>query len=649
MIRVFTILFLFMVSLPALAQQPDNYSDYSYLWENSKEALKAKKKAEKQRLKELKKLQKSGSIPTDVTPADTTQNPAENLNVSADSTTVPQDSLQQESVTLSDSLQTQPKDSLQTQPTDSFQQEALSETEIATDSLEQSTTPEKVDGQSKGEPQEPVIETPIEEKAPEVEDLEPAVEETTEGIPLEEETIVEDPSAEEETPIKPKEKKKVAPMGDFRSGLPNSSPSQVNAGLTFTQIDGQNYVGMILNPEFSIGKVGVGLNVPILYGLDDQKVRTDIFEDGVGAARLITYLRYGVQKRDPVYFRVGQLDGISIGFGGLVNNYTNSTSLEKRKLGLHLDFNWRGLGGIEAMYSDFDPASQNLLVIRPYARPLATTGIPIIRTFEIGATFASDKDQTSIASTDSTSTSYALTEDGISAFGIDAGFTVWKIPFIQVDAFFTYSKLSLLKGGLSDSLSVLAQTDDRLILRNYADGSGWSYGMNFRLNFIADLFHTDIRIERLSYSQHFIPQFFDFNYELNKDTRIFSTVGAEKKSGIYGSLTGHILQKVRLGGSLLIPDNVSETAPAVIQLNATVDRLANKFSIHALYLKGGLADLSDAFKLDERSIAKVRFAYHMNNWLVVGTDYYWAFTPTADGSIEATEYVSPYIGVSIQF
>lgn len=638
MIRVLTILFFFIISVPALSQEPDEYSDYSYLWENSKEALKAKKKAEKKRLKELKKLKKSGSLPIDPAPADTTQQPIENLNVSSDSTSVPQDSLQQETISMTDSLQSQALDSLQ--------QEAAPSTEVAIDTVEQSASPGNIplreEGGLENTSPEESIQVPVEEKAPDevVEEVTPdeSVIDETEGV-----------EAEGDEPIKPKEKGKAAPVNDFRSGMPNSSPSQVNAGLTFTQIDGQNFVGLVLNPEFSIGKVGVGLNVPILYGLDDNKVRTDIFEDGVGPARLITYLRYGVQKRDPVYFRIGQLDGVSIGFGGLVNNYTNSTSLEKRKLGLHLDFNWRGLGGVEAMYSDFDPASQNLLVIRPYARPLATTGIPIVNTFEVGAIFASDKDQTAIASTDSTTSNYALTENGISAFGLDAGLTVWKIPFVQVDAFFTYSQLKLGKGGLSDSLSTLALTDDALILRNYTEGSGWSYGMNFRLNFIADLFHTDIRIERLSYQNHFIPQFFDFNYELNKDGRIFSTLTAEKKSGIYGSLTGHILQKVRLGGSLLIPDNVSAEAPAVIQLNATLDRLANKFSIHALYLKGGLADLSDAFKLDERSIAKVRFAYHMNNWLVVGTDYYWAFTPTADGSIEATEYVSPYIGVSIQF
>ena len=172
----------------------------------------------------------------------------------------------------------------------------------------------------------------------------------------------------------------------------------------------------MLSPEFKIGKVGVGLNVPILYGLDSKSVRTEIFKDGVGPARLIRYIRYGRQKVDPVYVKVGQLQGTMIGYGGLINNYTNTTSYEKRKLGLHYDIKYRGLFGVEGLYSDFDPGSFNLFAIRPYVRPLSRSGIPIVKTFEMGAVVISDRDQTDIPTSDSTSTKYAFTREGISAF-----------------------------------------------------------------------------------------------------------------------------------------------------------------------------------------------------------------------------------------
>jgi len=408
---------------------------------------------------------------------------------------------------------------------------------------------------------------------------------------------------------------------------------------------------LVLNPEFSIGKVGVGLNVPVLYGLDDQSIRTEIFKDGVGAARLITYIRYGVQKADPVYVKVGQLNNTMVGFGGLINNYTNSTSFEKRKVGLHYDLNVKGLAGIDGVYSDFSPGSFNLFAIRPYVRPMAWTPIPIVRTFEFGATIVRDKDQSKIVTSDSTSTSYLFTRNGIGAFGLDMGVTLLRVPFIQIDLFATYSKLNVTSEALTDSLeSNYATTNEPSIMSDgFENGSGASVGINFRFHFIADILSTDVRIERLNYSDHYLPQFFDATYEINKDARIYALGGAEKMSGFYGSLTGHILKKVQLGGSLMIPDDVTEATPATVRVNADLDRLADKFSFHGSYIKGNLTDLGDTFKFDERSLAKLRVIYHLNKFLAAGFDYYWAFTPTADGGYKPTKYVSPYFGVSVQF
>ncbi len=99
----------------------------------------------------------------------------------------------------------------------------------------------------------------------------------------------------------------------------------------------------------------------------------------------------------------------------------------------------------------------------------------------------------------------------------------------------------------------------------------------------------------------------------------------------------------------MIPDDISETSPAVVRVNADMDRLGNKFSFHGSYIKGGLADLGDAFKFDERSLAKLRVVYHISKIFAAGVDYYWAFTQVSDGSYKATKYVSPYVGLSVQF
>ncbi len=585
----------------------DPFSDYSYLWEDPKAKAKEEKRKQKEELKrqkELEKLRKQGLLP-DSTEATNEIDSTNDLNLA----TIPADTIPADSVSDDFSIE---QDTLKTE-------DVTNTEDIANDSTITETPVENLYSEETEEEVEPNLSTAIEER-------------------------------KKEDKRKEKKAREAVPIKDFRSGMTESSGGSFNGGFTFTQIGGQNYVGMVLSPEFKIWKLGVGLNVPILYGLDDKSIRTEIFEDGVGAARLIRYIRYGVQKKDPVYARVGELSGTMIGFGGLVNNYTNTTSYEKRKVGLHFDVNWKGFAGLEGLYSDFDPTSSNLLVTRPYVRPLAFSGIPIVKTFELGAVYATDKDQTEIPTTDSTFTTYSFTENGVSAFGIDAGVTVLSIPFIQIDLFSTWNKLNMTSPALTDSLqSVFDANGTETLSDGYEDGSGFSVGLNFRFNFIADLLSTDLRIERLSYSEHYLPQFFDANYELQKDARILSLGNAQKMSGIYGSLTGHILDKVRLGGSLLLPDEVSASSPAVVMVHADAERLADKVSIHANYIKGNLDDLSDAFTFDERSLAKVRFIYHMNKFLAAGVDYYWAFALAEDGSYKVTKYVSPYFGVSIQF
>jgi len=577
---------LFLVFNPVFAQETqvvDPLSDYSYLWEKPK-------KSKKEKAKKPEKVVDQNKSATSTTPAkaDTLVTPT-NQPVS-----LPQ-------AAVDSAFTTEPA--------------AVDTSVVKSDSLR--TTPQVV--QPRAEPQ-----------------VEPQVEPENEE--------------DDENEIRePREKREIAPIAeDFRAGLPEGeSKGSFTGGVTYTKIGDENFVGLVLSPEFKIWKIGLGLNVPILYGLESQAVRTEMFEGGVGVARLIRYVRLGSQKRDPIYIRVGELNNTMIGFGGLVNNYTNTTSYEKRKMGIHYDMNFKGLVGLEGMYSDFDATSLNLLAVRPYVRPLAWTIIPIVRTLEIGATYISDNDQTRRPASDSTFVVNQFTVDGVGAIGLDAGINLLRVPFIQIDAFFSYGKLDVATTALTDSIAVIEAAQGEPI--NFTNGSGISGGINFRFNFIADILSTDMRIERLTYTANYIPQFFDASYELNKDARLLSLASADKMSGIYGSLTGHIVQKVQLGGSLLLPDEISETAPAVLRLNADLERLGDKVSLHGSYIKGNLSNLSDAFKLDENSLAKLRFIYHMNKFLAVGVDYFWAFAPAEDGSYKATSYVSPYFGVSIQF
>jgi hypothetical protein len=149
----------------------------------------------------------------------------------------------------------------------------------------------------------------------------------------------------------------------------------------------------------------------------------------------------GRKKETPVYVRAGDLTGVSLGFGTLVNNYSNSPSFEYRKWGLNVDFNVKGIVGVEGIYSDIKGA--NVLGIRPYVRPLRTTGIPIVKTFEIGYSFVTDKGK------NADSTGYFLKDNGIKAGAIDAVVTFLNKSFIIL---IVYGQTSWLNRGKSYKL-----------------------------------------------------------------------------------------------------------------------------------------------------------------------------------------------------
>ena len=134
-------------------------------------------------------------------------------------------------------------------------------------------------------------------------------------------------------------------------------------------------------------------------------------------------------------------------------------------------------------------------------------------------------------------------------------------------------------------------------------------------------------------------------YEINKDAKLYSLASSEKLQGIYGSLFATLIDKIHVGGSILLPDNVSETSPALLQLSAEAPNLIPKFMLSAHYLKGNIADLSDALVIDENSIATVRVAYKILPFLLAGVDYKWTFLTTEDGSFEADHTIMPYVGL----
>lgn len=423
------------------------------------------------------------------------------------------------------------------------------------------------------------------------------------------------------------------------------NPNGLSSMVGFTKIGGENYIGMRIQPTLQIWKIGLGLDVPLMFNVDNGKLRTDEFKDGVGALRMLRFIRYGHKKKDAFYARFGTLDNAYLGFGGLLNNYTNSVSFDKRKMGFEFDFRIKKVFGLEVLYSDVEFHNNSLMGVRPYYRPLGATSIPILNTFEIGAQYVQDHDKLGSVRnvTDSTSTPYKYLDDGIKAYGFDAGVNLVNTSFFKLSAFASHSVIMKVK---SDSLKLHLGEE---LYNKYDDGSGTSVGLESGFSFLGNVVRLNARIERLWYSDNFIPQFFDVGYELNKDEKILGLAHAKGKQGIYGSLGGSVLGKVFVKGALLMPDGMDEETPGIFKLTASAPDLFGKFFAYGSYTKTGLEDLGETFGFDSRSIARARLAYKMYKFLAVGVDYKLTWSPDENGDMEHTYTVMPYVGLSVTF
>jgi len=431
------------------------------------------------------------------------------------------------------------------------------------------------------------------------------------------------PSTPKDSPIGSSDLANVDPEAMARDSI-----SSIKASFGLTKIGDQTFAGFRFQPDFSFGKVGFGLDVPVQINIETKEFRTDEFKGGIETIRMIRYFSLGKKKVDAIYVKAGDLTGATLGYGTLINNYTNSPSFEARKWGINIDLNYKGFIGAEAIYSDIN--GFNLLGVRPYIRPLRLTSVPILKTLEFGGSFVTDK------GANADSTGVFLAQDGMKATAYDAGVTFLNTSFIKLVG---YGQMSTLNKVKSDTLD--AAIPGAL---KYSKGQGSSAGLSAKMR-VTKAFTLDARIERLWYKDNYLPQFFDAIYEINKDAKIFSLASAKKQQGIYGNLAIILFNKFRINGALLMPDDISVETPALVQVGMQATKLG-KFTISGSYVKGNLENLADAFKLDQRSLLNANIAYQLVSFLYVGMDYKWTFARLENGKVEATNYFRPYFGLS---
>jgi len=401
---------------------------------------------------------------------------------------------------------------------------------------------------------------------------------------------------------------------------PFGNSGSFTGAIGMTVIDDQTYFTINLRPDISLGKFGIGLNVNLLYNTKNGAIRSVDWDESYDWARLIRYLRYG-HKRDQFYARIGTLDAARIGHGFLMNYYTNEASFDRRKIGLAFDMDF-GTAGFETVTNNL--GRFEVFGARAYVRPLRPyIDIPLVKDLTFGASYVTDVDPDSRRGT----------TDGIYSYGFDVELPLIKIPMLNTYTYFDWAKI--------DSF-----------------GSGIAFGIEANLRLIAGVAEVSAKLERRILGKEFIPSYFDAFYEiqrfepiegggvLRKDQRL--ALVQEETKGVFGELTGHILNTIRLVGNFQRLDQTKNSG--ILHLAADSGDRIPVIALQATYDKMGIETLNDAFTLDDRSIARIGIGYKVKPYLMLFMDYIHTFQfDEAKNKYKAQKRFSPRIAFVYNF
>ncbi|MBZ0179682.1 MAG: hypothetical protein K8F36_10355 [Melioribacteraceae bacterium] len=405
---------------------------------------------------------------------------------------------------------------------------------------------------------------------------------------------------------------------------PDDDSNLLYGGMGILWINSQPYYSLHLAPEFSFGKIGVGLDLNLEFGADG-KLRNENFADLSSYFRLIRYFRYG-QINEDFYLRLGALDYSTLGNGSIVYFYNNSPSFDARKIGMNLNLRFDKYG-FETLYGSFGAGS--VLGIRGYVNLLKFTqfsDIPVVGDVETGISIVTDLHQYAgvISGSINEENGEFLKEQTVDKpvfVGLDITFPVIRKEIVSLDVY-------------SDFVQIIGR------------GHGIATGVKFGMKGLG-IFDIHTKLERRINGRNYIPSYFNAFYELERFS--FNKTSGEVSSkiqllesnlyignGWYGEMNFNIMTTIKILGSYQRLDK--EPDSGILQLRTSIAPGVLPFVFNAGYNKTNIKDESDIFNMDERSMMFVEIGYKPVPYLLVSLLYKWTFTPIRDFDENIIDY-----------
>ena len=414
-------------------------------------------------------------------------------------------------------------------------------------------------------------------------------------------------------------------------------------GLTF--INGDVFVRLQLQPEFPIGNFGLGFDFVLLYNpyaetgedrfLAEDGETWDSFSTWL---RLIRYFRYG-QPYDPLYFRLGEFDYLTIGHGSIMSGYSNHD-----RRGLH--FNIRKPDrkyGVETMLNDF--GAPTIFGGRGFYRPfLREENNNLLTRFEVGATYLTDIDPNSLEEG----------EEPLNAVGVDFGFPIFESSSFRLDL---YNDIAALNPPKPDDIDLEVEDTDTQPDDSTTDevtsvsdlGIGNATGIGFVHN------KAIIKLEYRIFSDGYIPSVFDYTYETGSPEFWGFEESDEARHGYYTQLIWQPLPQFNLLGVFERYNNNTSKLYLGIKESGLVPRL----SFRAFYTKRDIGEdgvtgfFKDLIDLDERSALNLEIRYVVVPPIqtIIINEYRFRRVTTDDGVVqfEPIHKTSVMVGIATDF
>lgn len=155
------------------------------------------------------------------------------------------------------------------------------------------------------------------------------------------------------TPVAPEQKDEayrpvtpVSPQPQPEGG----SPLQMGGGIGAVTMDGQTYTQLAFRPELKLGKLGIVFDIA-LYMDQNGKIRREDWDEVSDFIEKIYYVKWA-ERGDPFYAKVGAIDYYTLGFGLLMNRYSNTVEYPTvRRTGVELGFR-KGKWYLEGMVNN---------------------------------------------------------------------------------------------------------------------------------------------------------------------------------------------------------------------------------------------------------------------------------------------------------